>query len=58
MDINTILEFVASNGFAIVVAIYCLVKLDKQLQANNETLVKLTTLIEKFMNKDKEEESK
>lgn len=57
MDINTILEFGASNGFAIVVAIYCLVKLDKQLQIYNETLIKLTTLIEKFI-KDEEEESK
>lgn len=42
MDINMILEFISGQGFAIFIATYVIVRLDKTLQANTEALQQLS----------------
>ncbi len=55
MEINEILNFIASNGFAIVIAAYFIINNNKSMQAMNETLIELKTLIQKIAeDKDKE----
>ena len=56
MEFNEILNFIASNGFAIVIAVYFIVNNNKSMQAMNETLIELKTLIQKLAeDKDKED---
>ena len=57
MEVNEILNFIASNGFAIVIAVYFIVNNNKSMQAMNETLIELKTLIQTLAeDKDKEKE--
>lgn len=53
MEFSEILNFIASNGFAIVIAVYFIINNNKSMQAMNETLIELKTLIESIA-KDKE----
>ena len=55
MDINTMLDFIVNNGFAIGVACFCLYKMDQSIKDMNDTLTELKTLI-KYIVEEKERE--
>lgn len=46
------LNYIANNGFAIVVAIYMIVVNTKQVQENTQATNKLIDLIERFLAKE------
>lgn len=48
MEISEILNLVMSNGFAIVIAAYFIINNNRSMQAMNETLIELKTLIKKL----------
>ena len=55
MEFNEILNFIASNGFAIVIAAYFIINNNQSMQAMNKTLIELKILIQKLAEgKDKE----
>lgn len=56
MELNEIIQMVANNGFAIAVAIYCLVFFDKNQRAMNSTLQDLKNLIERLIHQINENE--
>lgn len=56
MEINEILNFIASNGFAIVVAVYFLVYNNKSMKAMNDTLIELKTLIESIAKNNRKDD--
>lgn len=45
MDITQFVQMIANNGFAIVVAGYCLITLNKSINGMNETLTELKTIL-------------
>ena len=53
MEFSDILNFIANNGVAIFIAVYFIFNNNKSMQAMNETLIELKTLIESIA-KDKE----
>lgn len=48
MSVQDILQFAASNGFAMVVAAYCLIQNNKTVQENTVVTSKLCSLIDKL----------
>lgn len=45
MDIMQLIQMITNNGFAIVVAAYCLITLNKSINSMNETLTELKTIL-------------
>lgn len=45
MDINELINLVANNGFAIAVAAYLLIRLEKQINNLSTSINKLNTII-------------
>lgn len=56
MTLEAIIQLIANNGFAIAVAIYCLVYLNNSMKNMNDILIEIKTILADHKEKNEKED--